>query len=98
MECFNVHPFLMAQTQKEKNMSRARYYVVGDHDVWMVNVKDSEPNQPGSHNQAVAIAIGAAQRLGMRGERAHVCEMDDDGRFRCRWTYNQYQYQCRKMS
>ncbi|HEY4857875.1 MAG TPA: hypothetical protein VIH98_14580, partial [Xanthobacteraceae bacterium] len=65
-------------------MSRARYYVVGDHDVWMVNVKDSEPNQPGSHNQAVAIAIGAAQRLGMRGERAHVCEMDDDGRFRCR--------------
>jgi uncharacterized protein YodC (DUF2158 family) len=24
----------------------------------------------------------------MRGERAHICEVDDDGRFRCKWTYD----------
>jgi hypothetical protein len=24
----------------------------------------------------------------MQGERAHVCVLDDDGRLRCKWSYN----------
>jgi hypothetical protein len=34
----------------------------------------------------------------MRGECAHVCEVDDDGRFRCKWTYDQDHHLCRKVS
>jgi hypothetical protein len=36
----------------------------------------------------IAFAIGAAQELGMRGERAHVCLLDHDGRLRSRWTFD----------
>jgi hypothetical protein len=35
-----------------------------------------------------SFAITAAQKLGMQGERAHVCMLDDDGRLRCEWSYN----------
>jgi hypothetical protein len=79
-------------------MSNARYYVVGDRDVWMIKVKDSEHGHYASRNQAVAFAVGAAQKLGMRGECAHVCEVDDDGRFRCKWTYDRNHHLCRKVS
>ena len=41
-------------------MSNARYYVVGDRDVWMINVKESEPNRCACRNQALAFAMGAA--------------------------------------
>jgi len=63
-------------------MSDARYYVVGDHEVWRIQFD----GHCAGRNQAVAFAMRAAQKLGMRGERAHVCEVDDDGRFRCKWT------------
>ena len=63
-------------------MSNARYYLIGDHDVWMITVKDSDHGHYASRNRAVAFAIDAAQKLGMRGECAHVCKLDDDGRFR----------------
>jgi hypothetical protein len=79
-------------------MSNARYYVVGDRGVWMINVKESEPNPRASRNQALAFAMGAAQKLGMRGERAHICEVDDDGCFRCKWTYDRDRHLCRKVS
>jgi hypothetical protein len=42
--------------------------------------------------------MGAAQKLGMRGERAHICEVDGDGRFRCKWTYARTHHLCRKVS
>ena len=48
-------------------MSHIRCYVVGDRDVWMVKVKDSEHGYRASRNRAVALAISAAQKLGMRG-------------------------------
>jgi hypothetical protein len=79
-------------------MSNARYYVVGDRDMWMINVKESESNPCACRNQALAFALGAAQRLGMRGERAHICEVDGDGRFRCKWTYDRTHRLCRKVS
>jgi hypothetical protein len=65
-------------------MSNSRYYVVGDNDVWMVQFKDTEHARYKSSNEAASFAIAAAQRLGMRGERAHVCVLDDDGHFRCK--------------
>jgi hypothetical protein len=69
-------------------MSNSRYYVVGDNDVWMVQFKDTEHGRYKSSNEPASFAIAAAQRLGMRGERAHVCVLDDDGRLRCKWSYN----------
>jgi hypothetical protein len=69
-------------------MSNSRYYIVGNDNVWMIQFKDTENSQHKSSNEAAAFAIAAAQKLGMRGERAHVCILDDDGRLRCKWSYN----------
>jgi hypothetical protein len=69
-------------------MPDARYYLVGENDVWMVQFRDCQHGDCASRNDAVAFAIAAAQELGMQGESAHVCEVDDHGRFRYKWTYN----------
>ena len=82
----------------EKIMSDARCYVVGDRDVWMIRVKDSECGPRVSREEAVVFAIGAAQKLGTRGECAHVCVVDDDGRFRSKWTYDRDRHLCRSAS
>jgi len=55
-------------------------YIVGENDVWMLQFKDPEHRDVTRRNAAVAFAVGAAQELGMRGQCAHVCVMDDDGR------------------
>ena len=68
-------------------MSDARYYIVGENDVWLLHFKDAEHRDVTRRNAAVAFAVGTAQELGMRGECAHVCVVDDDGRFRRKWTY-----------
>jgi hypothetical protein len=68
-------------------MSDARYYIVGENDVWMLQFKDTERRDITHRNAAVAFAVGAAQELGMCGACAHVCVVDDDGRFRRKWTY-----------
>ena len=75
----------------EKIMSDARYYVVGDYDVWMTKFEDGEYGSCASCDDAVAFAIDAAQKLSAQGQRAHVCVMDDDGRFRSKWTYDRDQ-------
>ena len=72
----------------EKIMSDARYYIVGDHDVWMIKFEDGEYGPYVSRDEALVFAIDAAQRLGTRGECAHVCVVDDDGRFQSKWTYD----------
>ena len=69
-------------------MSTSQYYVVGNNDVWMIQFKDTESGQHKSSNEATLFAIASAQKLGMRGERAHVCVLDGDGRLRCKWSYN----------
>jgi hypothetical protein len=69
-------------------MSNSRYYIVGNNDVWVIQFKDAENGQYKSSNEAAALAIAVAQKFGMRGERAHVCMLDDDGRLRCKWSYN----------
>jgi hypothetical protein len=79
-------------------MSKARYYVVGDHDVWMIKVKDSEYGPWASRDEAVVFAIDAAQKLGKLGECAHVCVVDDDGRFRSKWTYDRNHHLRRNAS
>ena len=69
-------------------MSNSRYYIVGNNDVWVIQFKDAENGQYKSNNDSAAFAIAAAQKLGMGGERAHVCVLDGDGRLRCKWSYN----------
>ena len=66
-------------------MSSTRYYVVGDHDVWLIECAVAKREEFTSHGNAMAFAIGAARALGRRGEHAHVCALDDDGRFRSVW-------------
>jgi len=40
----------------EKIMSDARYYVVGDHDVWMIKFKDGEYGPCASRDEAFVFA------------------------------------------
>jgi hypothetical protein len=56
-------------------------------------LKDTRNGQYTSSNDATSFAIAVAQKLGMRGERAHVCMIDDDGRLRSEWTYNRDRHQ-----
>jgi hypothetical protein len=65
-------------------MSNSRYYIVGNKEMWMIQFKDID--QYKSNNETISFAMAAAQKLGMRGERAHVCVLDDDGRWRCKWS------------
>src|SRR6266513_1458599 len=56
----------------EMIMSDARYYVVGDQDVWMIKIKDGEYGSCASRDEAVVFAIDAAQKLGTRAS-APMC-------------------------
>ena len=66
-------------------MADTRYYVVGDHDAWMVDYNGLGPY--GSCEEAVIFAIDAAQKLCRQGQCVHVCVVDDDGRIRPKWTH-----------
>jgi hypothetical protein len=72
--------------QGVKTMSNSRYYIVGNNDVWMIQFKNTDNGQYKSSYEATSFAIAAAQTLGTRGEHAHVCVLDDDGRLRCKWS------------
>jgi hypothetical protein len=69
-------------------MSNSRYYIIGNDKVWMIQLKDTEDGRYKSSNEVSSFAIAAAQKLGRRGERAHVFVLDDDGRLQCKWSYN----------
>jgi hypothetical protein len=57
---------------------------VGDHDVWIIKFEDDVYGPYAIRDEAVVFAIDAAQKLGIRGECAHVCVADDDSLFRSR--------------
>jgi hypothetical protein len=65
-----------------------RFYVVGDHDVWMIKFEDGEYGPYTNRDEAMAFAIDAARKLNMQGECAHVCVLEDDGRLRSIWRYD----------
>jgi hypothetical protein len=70
-------------------MLNTRYYVVGDHDAWLVECGVAEAAQSMSRHKAmVAFATFAAQALSMPGEHPHVCVLDDNGRLRPVWRGN----------
>ena len=46
-------------------MTDARYYVVGDHDVWMIKFKDGENGLCGRGDKSFVFAVDAAQKLGI---------------------------------
>jgi hypothetical protein len=73
---------------QEEIMSSTRYYIVGDHAVWLIECAVAEREEARSRGKAMAFATFAAQALGKRGERANVCAFDDDGRLRCVWRQN----------
>ena len=77
-------------------MSTSQYYIVGNNDVWMIQVKDTENDK--SSNEAASFAIATAQKLGMRGERAHVCVLDGDGRLRRKWSYGREIVTCARVA
>jgi hypothetical protein len=83
---------------QEEAMSTSQYYVVGNNDVWMIQFKDTENGQYKSSNEAISLAIATAQKLGMRGERAHVCVLDGDGRLRCKWSYDREIVTCARVA
>jgi hypothetical protein len=68
-------------------MADTRYYVVGDHDAWMVDCEANGLGPYGSCEEAVIFAIDAAQKLCRQGQCVHVCVVDDDGRIRPKWTH-----------
>ena len=84
-------PVVFAQAFREVIMPDARYYVVGDREVWMVAFDNREYDSHSSHNEALLFAIEAAQKLGKCGESAHVCVVENDCRFRSKWRYDQDQ-------
>lgn len=68
-------------------MSNYRYYVVGDCHMWCIKYPPRERAQCTSRSIVIAFAIDAAQKLGMRGERAHVCVLDRAGHLRSKWDF-----------
>ena len=68
-------------------MSNYRYYVVGDCDMWCIKYPPRERAQCTSRSIVIAFAIDAAQKLGMCGERAHVCVLDRAGHLRSKWDF-----------
>jgi hypothetical protein len=64
----------------------------------MIQFKDTENGQYKSSNEAISFAIATAQKLGMRGERAHVCVLDGDGRLRCKWSYDREIVTCARIA
>ena len=83
---------------QEEGMSTSQYYVVGNNDVWMIQFKDTENGQYKSSNEAISFAIATAQKLGVRGECAHVCVLDGDGRLRCKWSYYREIVTCARVA
>jgi hypothetical protein len=69
-------------------MSSTRYYVVGDRDVWVIECAAPRRDEFTRRGRAMALATCAAQALGRRGEHAHVCALDHDGRFRSLWRWD----------
>jgi len=60
-------------------MSSIRYYLVGGHDVWVMECAVAKGSPSMSRSKAMAFATRAAKALGTPGERTHVCVLDDYG-------------------
>ena len=68
-------------------MPDARYYLVRDHEGWMIKFEDEHYGPYASQDDALRLALDAARKLGAHGECAHVCLRDDDGHFQPKWSY-----------
>jgi hypothetical protein len=76
-------------------MGQARYFVVQDHDEWLIKFQDEQYGPYQSKAEAMLFAVEAAQKLGEQGETTEVCLMGDNGHFRPEWTYGQGSYPAR---
>jgi len=67
-------------------MPESRYFVVQDHDQWLIKYHDESYGPYKSQSEAMMFAIDAARKLGSRGDSAEVCLMGENGRFRTEWS------------
>jgi hypothetical protein len=67
-------------------MPTARYFIVQDHDAWLIRYANEEFGPYSSQDEAMMFAIDAAKKLGRRGESVQVCLMGDNGHFRPEWS------------
>jgi hypothetical protein len=68
-------------------MADIRYYVVRDHDGWIIKFEDEHYGPYLSREDALGFALDAARKLGDQGEAVQVCMMGEDGRFEPKWSY-----------
>ena len=67
-------------------MPTARYFIVQDHDAWLIRYADEDFGPYNSRDEAMMFAIDAAQKLGKQGETVQVCLMGENGHFRPEWS------------
>jgi hypothetical protein len=67
-------------------MPETRYFVVRDHDQWLIKYHDESYGPYKSQSEAIMFAVDAARKLGRRGDSAEVCLMGENGRFRTEWS------------
>jgi hypothetical protein len=73
-------------------MPHSRYFVVRDHEDWLIRFQGEEFGPYHSQQEAILFAVDAAQKLGERGEVAEVCLMGENGHFLPQWRYGRDSY------
>ena len=73
-------------------MSPKRYFIVQNHDDWMIKFADEEFGPYRSQSEAMLFAIDAARKLTERGKPAEVCLMGENGFFRAEWSGDEGQH------
>jgi hypothetical protein len=66
-------------------MPESRYFVVRDHDQWLIKYHDESYGPYKSQSEATMFAIDAARKLGRWGDSAEVCLIGENGQFRTEW-------------
>lgn len=73
-------------------MPHSRYFIVQDHDDWVIRFHGEEFGPYLSQREAILFAVDAAQKLGEQGEATEVCLMGENGHFRPQWRYGKDSY------
>src|SRR5437588_477705 len=68
-------------------VSRTRYLVVRQEDVWFIKFDGEEFGPYQSEREAMLFAVDAAQKLGEQGQETQVLRLEEDGVIRPAWTY-----------
>src|SRR5882757_3967092 len=69
------------------DVTRTRYLVVRQEDVWFIKFEGEEFGPYQSEREAMLFAVDAAQKLGEQGHETQVLRLEEDGEVRPAWTY-----------